>query len=484
MNYTALYRKLRPQTFKEIIGQEHITSTLINQLKSGNVSHAYLFNGTRGTGKTTAARVLAKAVNCLNPINSEPCNKCQMCISISNANNVDVVEMDAASNNGVEYARDIRDKIIYPPSISKFKVYIIDEVHMLSGGAFNALLKTLEEPPAYVIFILCTTEPNKLPATILSRCMRFDFRLLGIDELVKLTQGAYLQANRKYTIEALKAIAQAAEGSARDCLNLADRCLYYSSDTLTYEDVLEVFGATNIDGLIEIAGNIISGQLKELFIKINTIVSMGRSISLLTKDLSVLFRNLVISATAPNQALDILAVPQQLLDKYNNLVNKTSVVFLLNCLDQFSSLESSLRQSLNQRILLEAVCIKLCMPSVESNPLIAIESKSNEPLTQVNNTKQAEAILLKIIKKAKENNDMAFAIPLEDISIPTIEGEYYTIKCNKSVYSVLSAPDKVYIINSTLSQFNLKLKLEEESTSKKKQDNKLADLVGNSLIIK
>lgn len=484
MNYTALYRKLRPQTFKEIIGQEHITSTLINQLKSGNVSHAYLFNGTRGTGKTTAARVLAKAVNCLNPINSEPCNKCQMCISISNANNVDVVEMDAASNNGVEYARDIRDKIIYPPSISKFKVYIIDEVHMLSGGAFNALLKTLEEPPAYVIFILCTTEPNKLPATILSRCMRFDFRLLGIDELVKLTQGAYLQANRKYTIEALKAIAQAAEGSARDCLNLADRCLYYSSDTLTYEDVLEVFGATNIDGLIEIAGNIISGQLKELFIKINTIVSMGRSISLLTKDLSVLFRNLVIAATAPNQALDILAVPQQLLDKYNNLVNKTSVVFLLNCLDQFSSLESSLRQSLNQRILLEAVCIKLCMPSVESNPLIAIESKSNEPLTQVNNTKQAEAILLKIIKKAKENNDMAFAIPLEDISIPTIEGEYYTIKCNKSVYSVLSAPDKVYIINSTLSQFNLKLKLEEESTSKKKQDNKLADLVGNSLIIK
>lgn len=483
MNYTSLYRKLRPQTFSEIIGQEHITSTLVNQLKAGSPCHAYLFSGTRGTGKTTAARVLAKAINCTNPVNYQPCNECTSCLSITDGSNVDVIEMDAASNNGVEYARDIKDKVIYPPSVSKYKVYIIDEVHMLSGGAFNALLKTIEEPPSYVIFILCTTEPNKLPATIISRCMRFDFRLIGIEQLVELAKGAYKQAGRKITKEALRAIAQAAEGSARDCLNLADRCLYYSQDELTYEDVLEVIGATNLDGLIEIASNIINGRLSQLFDNINNVVNCGRSISLLAKDLSMLFRNLVIVATSPNEAKDIINIPQQLLDKYNILVSASNITFLLNCLDQLSNLETSLRQSLNQRILLEAVCIKLCLSNTNANYVNVPSSLSVQASTQ-DTTKQAQAILFKIIKTAKENNDMVLAIPLEDIDVPTIIGHEYIIKCNNSLYSLLSVEQQKKVINDVLLPFNLTLKLELIDKPKDVVDNKLSELVGDRLVIK
>ena len=244
MNYVALYRKYRPRTFDDVIGQDHIINTLRNQIVKGKISHAYLFTGTRGTGKTSTAKIFARAVNCPEAAahNGNPCGTCEVCKALENAN-VDVIEMDAASNNGVDYARDIREKVQFPPVCGRYKVYIIDEVHMLSTGAFNALLKTLEEPPAHAIFILCTTEVHKIPATILSRCMRFDFRLVPASQLTKLIADIYDKEGKSYERAAVAAIAQAGEGSVRDCVSIADRCMAVS-DKLTYKQVTDVLGVS------------------------------------------------------------------------------------------------------------------------------------------------------------------------------------------------------------------------------------------------
>ena len=238
MKYVALYRKYRPTTFDEVIGQDHIINTLRNQILQDKVSHAYLFTGTRGTGKTSTAKIFARAVNCPNSKqhNGNPCGDCVVC-NTQGAANLDIIEMDAASNNGVDYARDIREKVQYPPVNGRYKVYIIDEVHMLSVGAFNALLKTLEEPPAHALFILCTTEVHKIPATILSRCMRFDFRLVPTPVLMNHVCKIYDAEGKQYTREAAQAIAQAGEGSVRDCVSIADRCYSVSTGKLTYDDV-------------------------------------------------------------------------------------------------------------------------------------------------------------------------------------------------------------------------------------------------------
>ncbi len=225
MAYTALYRKFRPSTFGEMVGQEHIIKTLKNQLASGRVGHAYLFNGGRGTGKTTAAKVLARAINCLNPKDGEPCNECEICKAALNSSLTDIVEMDAASNNSVEDIRSIREEVNFLPTLAKYRVYIIDEVHMLSTGAFNALLKTLEEPPEHVKFILATTEPQKIPATILSRCQRFDFKTLSIDDIMKRLQIICDESNITISNDALRTIAVLAEGGMRDAISILERCI-------------------------------------------------------------------------------------------------------------------------------------------------------------------------------------------------------------------------------------------------------------------
>ena len=234
---TSIYRRFRPKTFDEVIGQDHIVRTLTNQIKTGNIGHAYLFTGTRGTGKTSCAKIFAKAVNCLNPQNGSPCGECEVCKALNNQDSIDIIEIDAASNNGVDQIRDLAQKAYYRPTVARYKVYIIDEVHMLSISAFNALLKTLEEPPEHVIFILATTEVPKVPQTILSRCIRFDFRLVDVDVLVDHLKYVFDILKVKYDEKALVRIAMQGEGSVRDTLSIADMCKSYCADNITYEDI-------------------------------------------------------------------------------------------------------------------------------------------------------------------------------------------------------------------------------------------------------
>ena len=238
--YLALYRKFRPNTFDEVIGQDHIIKTLKNQIEMKQISHAYLFCGSRGTGKTSVAKIFAKAVNCQNPQNGSPCFECEVCKNLQNSNNIDIIEIDAASNNRVDEIRDLRDKVKYPPIYGKYKVYIIDEVHMLTDSAFNALLKTLEEPPKHIIFILATTEPQKLPATILSRVLRFDFKLVGQQKLEDLIKNIFKKSNISFDNESISLIAKSGNGSVRDALSIADMCSSFSNNNIKYNDVLAV----------------------------------------------------------------------------------------------------------------------------------------------------------------------------------------------------------------------------------------------------
>ena len=246
MSYTALYRKFRPSTFDQVKGQDHIVQTLKNQINANRIGHAYLFCGTRGTGKTSVAKIFAKAVNCEHPVDGSPCNECETCRGITNGSAMNVIEIDAASNNGVDNIRQIRDEIQYSPSSGKYTVYIIDEVHMLSIGAFNALLKTLEEPPAYVIFILATTEPHKIPITILSRCQRYDFKRISIDTIAARLSELMEKESIEVEEKAIRYVAKAADGSMRDALSLLDQCIaFYLGQKLTYDNVLDVLGAVD-----------------------------------------------------------------------------------------------------------------------------------------------------------------------------------------------------------------------------------------------
>lgn len=321
MNYVALYRKYRPRTFDDVIGQDHIINTLRNQIVKGKISHAYLFTGTRGTGKTSTAKIFARAVNCPEAAahNGNPCGTCEVCKALENAN-VDVIEMDAASNNGVDYARDIREKVQFPPVCGRYKVYIIDEVHMLSTGAFNALLKTLEEPPAHAIFILCTTEVHKIPATILSRCMRFDFRLVPTSQLTKLIADIYDKEGKSYERAAVAAIAQAGEGSVRDCVSIADRCMAVS-DKLTYKQVTDVLGVSSRDSIAALAQAVTENDAAGILQEIHLLVSQGKDVARLAKDLSLYVRDVLTAKLCPN-AEEMLCLPESVWEKVKSLAEK------------------------------------------------------------------------------------------------------------------------------------------------------------------
>ena len=276
--YTALYRKFRPLTFEEFAGQEHITRTLRNQIMSDRVGHAYLFNGGRGTGKTSAAKILARAVNCLNPKDGEPCNECEICKEILNGSLTDVVEMDAASNNSVEDIRSIREEVNFLPTKAKYRVYIIDEVHMLSTGAFNALLKTLEEPPAHVKFILATTEPQKLPATILSRCQRFDFKKISEEDIIKRLQVICSKSNISITEEALRTIAILSEGGMRDAISILERCLQDGDTEIVDDKIKDLVGIPKIEYINKITESIIDKDEEKALNTIEEVINDGKDL--------------------------------------------------------------------------------------------------------------------------------------------------------------------------------------------------------------
>ena len=363
MAYTAIYRKYRPKTFDKLIGQEHIVKTLINQIESGKIGHAYLFCGTRGTGKTSTARMFARAINCLHPVNGSPCGECAVCRALDSGS-LDVVEIDAASNNGVNEIRDLREKVAYPPVNCRYKVYIIDEVHMLTPAAFNALLKTLEEPPEHAVFILATTESHKLPATILSRCMRFDFKLVSAERLAKLIGEIFDDLGRKYTPEAVTLIAKAGEGSIRDALSIADVCDSYAGGTLTYDDVLAVLGASDGAKVAALAQAVLGGRTGEIFERVNELAATGRSMGVLTKDVVSYMRDLLVVRTAKN-ANAVLCLPEERFREYERAAEGFEPRRILRAMEIFSAAEAELKYAAHPRTLFETAAIKAAKPETD-----------------------------------------------------------------------------------------------------------------------
>ena len=389
MAYLALYRRFRPSGFKGLIGQEHIVRTLANQISSGRIGHAYLFCGTRGTGKTSAAKIFAKAINCLSPIDGSPCGECEVCKALSDPSNLDILEMDAASNNKVENVREIREKIQYPPVSGRYKVYIIDEVHMLTTEAFNALLKTLEEPPKHAVFILATTESHKLPSTILSRCMRFDFRIIPTKDIANLISGIYDEIGKEYDKDAVMAIARAGAGSARDALSIADICVSYRDSKLTYADVLEVLGATDSSKITSMISKIVTADTSGTLEDVEELCETGKSIGVLCKDIISRLREVVVCKTCKN-ARDILELPEDVYQELCQIADKADGHRLLRVIEIFTEAEGSLRYSLNPRVVLESACIKASQPENDYN-IDALLSRINKLEEQLKNAPKVES---------------------------------------------------------------------------------------------
>jgi len=359
MGYLALYRKWRPTVFEDVVEQEHVVRTLKNSVKTQRIAHAYLFCGTRGTGKTSVARIFARAINCLNPIDGNPCNECAICKGILTSSIMDVVEIDAASNNSVDNIREIRDEIIYTPSQAKYKVYIIDEVHMLSTGAFNALLKTLEEPPPHVVFFLATTEAHKLPATILSRCQRFDFRRITVDGIVKHIMKIAESNNIKIQSEAARLIARMSDGALRDALSILDQCISLGKDEITYDDVLLVVGVVDNTFISKIVDALNQKNVNLLLEYVDRLVMEGKDVTQFVADLILYFRNLLICKTVKNPA-DIIEASSDMLDKMKEQSSQMDQDVIIFIIKELSELESDLKWSTHPRILLEVALMKIC----------------------------------------------------------------------------------------------------------------------------
>ncbi len=366
MAYTALYRKFRPQTFDDVKGQDHIVTTLRNQIVSGRIGHAFLFTGTRGVGKTTAAKLLARAVNCEHPVNGDPCGECPMCRAILAGTSMNVIEIDAASNNGVDNIREIVDEVQYSPTEGKYKVYIIDEVHMLSTGAFNALLKTLEEPPSYVIFILATTEVHKIPITILSRCQRYDFRRATIDEVAARLRTLVDTEGVKAEDKALRYIATAADGSFRDGISLLDQCIsFYLGQELTYDNVLEVLGTVDVSTFSGLLKAIRNEDVNAALSILEDVVAKGRELTQFTVDFTWYLRNLLVAKAAGDMA-EINDIPTDYIPQFMEEVNANSEETLSRYIRIVSNLTNDIKFSNSKRVLTEVALIKLCKPQTES----------------------------------------------------------------------------------------------------------------------
>ena len=366
MSYTALYRKFRPQEFEDVKGQDHIVTTLKNQIKYDRIGHAYLFCGTRGTGKTTIAKIFAKAVNCEHPVDGSPCGECPTCRAIAAGTSMNVIEIDAASNNGVDNIREIREEVAYRPTEGKYKVYIIDEVHMLSAGAFNALLKTLEEPPSYVIFILATTEVYKIPITILSRCQRYDFHRISIDtitaRLSDILKAEGVQAEEK----AVRYVAKAGDGSMRDSLSLLDQCIaFYLGQELTYDKVLEVLGAVDTEVFSHMLREIIAGNILNTLSLLERLVIEGKELSQFVNEFTWYLRNLLLVKSSDDME-DVLDMSSENLALLKEEAQMIEPEVLMRYIRIFSDLANQVKYSSQKRILIEIALIKLCKPEMES----------------------------------------------------------------------------------------------------------------------
>lgn len=367
MSYTALYRKFRPDNFADVKGQEHIVTTLKNQLKANRIGHAYLFTGTRGTGKTTVAKIFAKMVNCENPTEDGPCGECRICKAIGAGASMNVIEIDAASNNGVDNIREIVEEVSYSPAEGKYKVYIIDEVHMLSIGAFNALLKTLEEPPSYVIFILATTEVHKLPITILSRCQRYDFKRISIDTITDRMRELVESEGTAVEERALRYIAKAADGSMRDGLSLLDQCIaFHLGKELTYDNVLDVLGAVDTEVFSRLLRNVLDRNVLGCIELLEEIVMQGRELTQFVTDFTWYLRNLLLVKSSDNLE-DVIDMSSDNLSRLKEEAQAVDVERIIRYIRIFSELAGQIRYASQKRILVEISLIKLCKPEMETS---------------------------------------------------------------------------------------------------------------------
>ena len=381
MGYQALYRRYRPARFEDFVGQEAVIKTLRSQITSGRIAHAYLFCGTRGTGKTSTAKVFARAVNCEHPENGDPCGTCDTCRALAEENSLDILEIDAASNNGVDEIRDLREKVKYPPQTGRYRVYIIDEVHMLSQGAFNALLKTLEEPPAYVVFILATTEPQKLPATILSRCQRFDFGRIPAHQIIGRLRVALEEGHIQAEDAALSRIARAAEGGMRDAWSIMDMCLSYAQEEdggLTEALVLRVLGAADKSFLFAFADRLIDSDAAGALALIDEMMRKGREVQVFVRDVSAHLRALMLADICGEEQLSgLLEVTREDAAEYVAQAKRTSHTRLMRMLDLFLASETDMKWAAQPRFALETAALRACVPE-ESMQVEALVARVDE----------------------------------------------------------------------------------------------------------
>lgn len=464
--YRVLYRKWRPTGFKDVIGQAHITSTLRNEINSGRISHAYLFTGSRGTGKTTCAKILAKAVNCLNLTDGEPCGKCDNCIGIANGNIMDVVEMDAASNNSVNNIRDVLDEVMFTPSEAKYRVYIIDEVHMLSTGAFNALLKTLEEPPSHVVFILATTEVHKLPATILSRCQRFDFNRIAPEDIADRLEYIAKEENVTIDREGAMLIAAVADGAMRDALSILDRCIGLS-ENITSDIVREATGLAGRDYLFSLAEAIRTEDVPLAINTINTLHKASKSISRLCEELTEHFRTLMLLKTMKKSAKDLIIMSAEEFTKAQEQAEKMSLTQIVYSIDTLQESLERMFKGGNNKIEFETCMIKLCNPKLATDigaMLTRIEkleravrsgiiNSSNSSERDLSRTQPQEQVASYTPVSTQVNNVEAYektsSIPVETQNINTANDD---IKSNESINTETVTPvAKPTVNNATLS---------------------------------
>ena len=508
MAYTALYRKFRPLKFEEIVGQEHITKTLKNQIMAGRVGHAYLFNGGRGTGKTSAAKVLARAVNCLNPQNGEPCNECEICKAALSGSLTDIVEMDAASNNSVEDIRSIREEVNFLPTLAKYRVYIIDEVHMLSTGAFNALLKTLEEPPEHVKFIFATTEPQKLPATILSRCQRFDFKKISNEDIIKRLEYVAKESNIEITKEALKLIAILSEGGMRDALSILERCLQDGESNIDENKIKDLVGIPKLTYIHAIVKAFIEYNVDEAIKAVDTVLNEGKDLdNLLWEIIKYVKDILVYKATGKLEIYN-----EEELSQIKELAEKISKERLLYIITDLSKLENDMKWSSQKSILFQVEIIKLCSEEIVEKPVETvkksgqIQEKTGDNLKMDNKgikseTKQdnpqdklAQAISSygeakgwrNVLNELRQNGKImiysnllnAKAIELNDMAI----GISFPDGINPFRKSVLEKPENINEISKIVSMEygkDMKVKIIEDASSLPKKETKNDNQIEN-----
>ena len=511
--HKALYRVYRPKTFEDVVGQEHIVKTLKNQIKNNNIGHAYLFSGTRGTGKTSTAKIFARAVNCLNPINEEPCNECEICVDTLNDNIMDIVEIDAASNNSVDDIRELRESVKYTPSKAKYKVYIIDEVHMLSQGAFNALLKTLEEPPSYVIFILATTEPHKIPATILSRCQRFDFKRVSSKDIADRMSYICEKENIQAEDKALSLIARNSQGALRDALSILDQCMSFGNDRIEYNDVIELLGTVNIDELFQLSQSIIDEDTKKSLQILNEFIIWGKDIRNLINDLIDHFRNLMVCKVSKDLD-EIISLPEESIERLKEQSKTININDLIRILNILSETQDSMKSSSNTRILAEVTMMKIAQPMfdeskealikrienlekiIESGNIKVVtvqnESETNTVPQRVQvdepqerkedivyeevkseDVKLVESSWKKVIQKIKEDKKLSIAALLREVSSFNVKDNILYLIFNDNfsfARSRLNSKETIDYIESIIREilnrsFNIQIYLKSEVTS-------------------